>query len=141
MEKVYVENDWYDGPRSGVADFEGKPYRFQANFDDLKGFEDTFKLYPISEEELQLEIEQWCIFVEWNKKYEAGEVGTETHPGHKGINKRYDEIQKLLKNKRKESLGHFVEAKALFEYSEQENRYELTGPCYGVTWKKIETNA
>lgn len=27
-EKVYVENDWYDGPRARVADIDGVPHRF-----------------------------------------------------------------------------------------------------------------
>ena len=27
-ERVYVENDWWDGPRGGIADIQGVPHRF-----------------------------------------------------------------------------------------------------------------
>ncbi len=33
-EKVYVENDWYDGPQAGVADINGAPHRFKATFNE-----------------------------------------------------------------------------------------------------------
>ncbi|TVZ41823.1 hypothetical protein P886_1173 [Alteromonadaceae bacterium 2753L.S.0a.02] len=138
MEKVYVENDWYDGPRKGIADFNGIPHRFVAHFDELKGYEDTFSLFPISSEEFELEIEQWKIYLEWNKKYEAGKVKVETHPGHSGLNQRWDEIEELLKNKREVIPGNAILANAEFGRINQENRYVLTGPCYGVVWKVIE---
>jgi hypothetical protein len=137
MDKVYVENAWYDGPRQGIADFNGKPHRFIANFDELTGYKDTFRLYPIQSEELQLEIEQWSIFVEWNRKYENGEVQVDTHPGHGNINQRYDEIETILKDKRESIPSDYIEAKADFEPIYQQNRYEEQGPCYKVKWKPI----
>jgi len=82
MEKVYVENDWYDGPRSGVADFDGVPHRFVAQFDELSGYLDTFTLFPICPAELALEIEQSNIFLDWNRRYKSGELAAETHPGY-----------------------------------------------------------
>jgi len=141
MEKVYVENDWYDGPRNGIANYKGLPHRFVANFDELKGYEDTFKLFPVTDDELSLEIEQWRIFVEWNKRYESGEAEVDTHPGHGGINQRYDEINKILRPKRKKIPSNAIEAKAIFEDNGQESRYESTGPSYGVEWKSIQQQA
>lgn len=141
VEKVYVENDWYDGPRKGIADFNGVPHRFVAHFDELKGYEDTFSLFPISNEELELEVEQWKIYVEWNKEYEAGKVGVESHPGHGGLIQRWDELEKLLKQKREFIPPNATLAKAEFGRTNQENRYEPTGPCYGVVWKVIKQKA
>ena len=89
MEKVYVENDWYDGPRKGVADLNGVPHRFIAHFKEESGYEDTFFLFPISPDILNLEIEQWRIFTEWNDKYDAGKADTDSHPGHGEINNRW----------------------------------------------------
>ena len=140
MEKVYVENDWYDGPRNGVAYFNGSPHRFIAHFDDLKGYSDTFSLFPISEQELKQEIEQWSIFVEWNKKYEAGEIDTESHPGHGGINRKWDELEKSLSVRRKIIPESAMKAKADFESNNQINRYTIDGPAYVVTWKILNEN-
>ena len=141
MEKVYVENDWYDGPRRGIANYNGLPHRFVANFDELKGCDDTFKIFPVTEEELSLEIEQWKIFVEWNNKYELGEVGTDTHPGHGGINKRWDEIEGVLSPKRNHIPSNALEANANFTQNEQSNRYDLSGPSYGVVWNRVQQKA
>ncbi len=138
VEKVYVENDWYDGPRIGIADFNGVPHRFVAHFEDLKGYEDTFSLFPIAKEELELEVEQWKIYVDWNKKYEDGKAGVETHPGHGGLNQCWDELENLLKQKRESIPGNAILANAEFERIDQENRYEATGPCYGVVWSIIK---
>jgi hypothetical protein len=33
FERVHIELDWYDGPRSGLADIDGEPHYFQAVFD------------------------------------------------------------------------------------------------------------
>ena len=140
MEKVYVENDWYDCPRNGIADFNGTPHRFIAHFEDLKGYSDTFSIFSISDEVLKLEIEQWNIFVDWNNKYEAGEVEINSHPGHGGINKRWDELEKVLSSKREAIPESALKVTAVFEDNNQKNRYEATGPDYGVTWKLSNEN-
>lgn len=134
MEKVYVECVWYDGPRAGVADYNSIPHRFISNFNDIEGYEDTFKLFPISDAELQLEIEQWTIFVDWNSRYEKEDMMADTHPGHGGVNQRYDEIEFFLKEKRKTIPENYIDAKAEFLPIEQQSRYESTGPSYGVNW-------
>jgi hypothetical protein len=33
-ERVYLENDWYNEPRAGMADVFGKPRRFKSFFDE-----------------------------------------------------------------------------------------------------------
>ncbi len=137
MDKVYVENEWYDGPRKGVADFNGVPHRFIAKFNNEKGYLDSFNIFPISEDELQLEIEQWNIYVDWNKKFEAGQVNKDSHPGYPGMNKRWEEIEKLLKLKRGIIPSNAVLVSAAFETINQESRYEVTGPDYGVVWQVI----
>ncbi len=135
MEKVYVENDWYDGPRKGIADFNGKPHRFISNFEDVENGLETFRVFPVTKQELDLEVEQWKIFVEWNNLYESGKVDSDSHPGHGGINKKWDEIEEVLGNKRDQIPETPKIAYAAFESNGQENRYEITGPCYGVTWE------
>lgn len=54
FERVYVELEWYDGPREGVADVDD-----WDRFDDADGY----SVLPVSEDALTLEREQWAIFV------------------------------------------------------------------------------
>jgi hypothetical protein len=69
---VYVENEWYDGPRAGIADVNGLPHRFASQWDEASDeYLDTFLVWPVAPAELALEQEQWAIFVSWNDQYEA----------------------------------------------------------------------
>lgn len=134
MSLVLVENEYYDGPRVGITLINRAAYRFVADFEPDKGYLETFTLYPISESEVELELEQWRIFVDWNNKYEAGTVSTETHPGHGGISSRWDEIELLLEESRKNKSVPSSRATAEFIGNGQEKRYEYNGPSYSVTW-------
>jgi hypothetical protein len=107
FERVYVELDWYDGPRSGLADVNGVPHYFQAVHDDSRpgAPDDVYHVWPASDDALALEREQWAIFVAWNSRYEAGTAATDTHPGLGGIDARYDELTALLTRQRAVSPG------------------------------------
>jgi hypothetical protein len=134
-EHVHVENEWYDGPRAGIADVNGLPHRFVSQFDE-EGDEylGTFLIWPIQAEELSLEQEQWKIFVGWNALYEAGAANTDSHPGHAGVNKRWDELASLLESRRKTVPQNARRARAHMVPLEREGRYESTGPAYRLSW-------
>lgn len=70
--------------------------------------------------------------------YEAGKVGVETHPGHGGVNQRWDELEILLKQKRESIPENATLANAEFRRIDQERRYQKKGPCYGVVWTVIK---
>jgi hypothetical protein len=96
FERVYVELEWYGGPRAGLADVDGKPHYFQGNdWGDAAGA-DEYHVWPASDAVVELEREQWAIFARWNERHEAGTVGPETHAGRGGIDARYDELALLL---------------------------------------------
>lgn len=138
-ERVYVENDWYDGPKAGIADISGLPHRFVSTFEETRDdHSDIFLVWPVDKAELDLEIEQWAIFVEWNTRYEAGNAGTDTHPGHGGISARWDEIQTLLHCARSEVPPAARCALAQKIWTEQEERYALSGPDYCLCWHLLQ---
>ncbi len=137
-ERVYVENEWYDGPRAGVANIDGEPHRFVSQFDEEEDeYLGTFVVWPIDESELALEQEQWQIFVRWNEQYEAGKVGPESHPGHPGTNKRWDEINSLLKTCRVSVPASARRAKAQMSHVDGQQRYALSGPAYRLSWRLL----
>ncbi|MCB1634307.1 MAG: hypothetical protein KDI51_06915 [Xanthomonadales bacterium] len=137
-EHVYVENDWYDGPRAGVANVNGLPHRFISQWDEKEDeYMGTFLVWPIDPEELALEQEQWRIFASWNEQYEAGLVGTDSHPGHPGTNTRWDEIDLQLSARRKSVPSNAKQARAQMIHLEREQRYAPIGPAYQLSWRLL----
>jgi hypothetical protein len=134
-EQVHIENEWYDGPRAGIADIQGTPYRFKSRFDEKADeYLGTYLVWPANTEELALEQEQWAIFVRWNDDYERGIADVETHPGNAGVNKRWAELDALLKDRREIVPGDARRAKADLVRIEREARYTLSGPDYRLRW-------
>ena|SRR5437764_8595944 len=137
-ERVYVENEWYDGPRAGIADFNGIPHRFKSLFDEEED-EDlgTFMVWPVDKEVLDLEIEQWCIFVEWNTLYASGQADTGSHPGHGGRNVRWDEIQAALLQSRSDVPAWAKRARGQLTRIDREVGYAPSGPDYMLSWSLL----
>jgi hypothetical protein len=137
-EHVLVENEWYDGPRAGVANVNGHPHRFVSQWDEEEDeYLGTFLVWPVDAEEVALEQEQWRIFVAWNEQYEAGEVDTATHPGHTGINERWDEIALELASRRETAPSSAKRAKAQMVCLEREQCYAPSGPAYQLSWEVL----
>jgi len=134
-ERVYVENEWYDGPRAGIADINGTPHRFKSLFDEEEDeYLGTFMVWPIDKQVLDLEIEQWRIFVEWNTLYELRQADSDSHPGHGGRNARWDEIEALLKQSRSDVPTWAKRARAEMSGNDREVRYAPSGPAYMLSW-------
>jgi len=133
--RVLVELDWYDGLRAGLAEVGGTVHYFQScNHFDLVD-EVVYRVWPAAEEVVALEREQWAIFVEWNRRYEAGEAGPGDHPGHGGIDARYDELMMLLTPYRQQpAVARHFRAEWRFGPSA---RYEAEGIATWVRWKPI----
>jgi hypothetical protein len=134
-ERVYVETEWYDGPRAGIADVGGVPHRFKSQFDDTEDDHlGTYLVWPVDARVLALEIEQWQIFVVWNDLYESGASTVAAHPGHGGVSVRWDEIQAHLQTDRANVPADARRAKVRMEHLNQERRYAPSGPGYKLCW-------
>jgi hypothetical protein len=88
---------------------------------------DTFLIWPVERQVLELEIEQWRIFVEWNALYESGRADVNSHPGHGGRNARRDEIEALLKPSRTNVPASARRAVAQLCHIDREVRYASSG--------------
>ena len=96
-DRVYMVWDYYDGVRSGIADYDGKPHYFECPFDDeADEYGDSYELYSISDETLELALEQWAIYRAWELKFHSGKESHDPHPGHGGVDSRYDELEDLI---------------------------------------------
>jgi hypothetical protein len=129
-------SDWYDGPRGGLADIAGAPHYFRAVNDYAHPGEpdDECFVWPASQTALVWEREQWAIFVEWNTRYEAGTATPDSHPGHGGIDSRYDELTRLLEPHR--AMPENVRRmKVEWRWPAYPTRYHPNGPHYRARWR------
>ena len=134
-ERVFVENEWWDDPRAGIANINGRPHRFKSLFDEENDdYLGTFLVWPVDQQVLDLEVEQWRIFVEWNRLYEAGEVDTDSHPANGGRNARWDELEKLLQANRVAVPPEARQAVAQFDRLDRDERFAPSGPDYTLRW-------
>ena len=81
FEAVLSIEDYFDEPRSGIAQFHGSPHRFRCVFDELKDeYSNLYRLAPLSEYDAALGIEEWKTFLQWRRAFDRGEVSTGSQP-------------------------------------------------------------
>ena len=96
-ERVYTISDYYDGPRSGVADFHGKPHIYRCQFDSSEdAYTDRFWLMEIDQELFALIMEDWRIWLRWSAAFKANETTLDTHPALPGERARHVELQHAI---------------------------------------------
>jgi hypothetical protein len=119
FELVHTINDWYDGPRAGVADLNGKPHYYECQFDDVKDdWADLFLLAPIDEETFQLVMEDWAIWLRWDKAFREGKTTQETHPALPEDRERHAELAQILVERLVVSPDTEIKARAEFKFGE-----------------------
>jgi hypothetical protein len=96
-EPVYTITDWYDGPRKGVANFDGQPHYYECQW--YAGFEaepGDYLLTPVDAETYQLALEDWAIWQRWEAAFAAGTTPQATHPTLPEDQARHQEMEQLL---------------------------------------------
>ncbi len=69
-ERVHACWDWWDGPVSGVVDYEGAPHLFERRFDDeMDEWSNVYGLIPVTRDEFAWLMQRWQIWLD----YEAAE--------------------------------------------------------------------
>lgn len=81
FELVYVISDYWDQPRSGVADYHGEPHWFENIFDEEHDtYSEDYWLTRLTPEESAMVKEQSEIFLRWRHAFDRGEVDISSHP-------------------------------------------------------------
>ena len=123
MERVYTMTDYYDGPREGIADFEGRPHLYERVFDDEEGPTEFFELREVDADTFALALEAWGIWLRWHEAYHSGTTTIETHPALPEDRARHDQLRALLEPR--------LRAGSSFRVTGQFN-----GPATRVRWTK-----
>jgi len=99
-ELVHTVRDYYDGPRSGVANFGGSPYFYDCVFDEkIDDYSDVFRLTPIDTETFNLALEDWTIWKKWETAFHLGKTDLSTHPCLPNDRQRHLEIEPILEKR------------------------------------------
>lgn len=102
FEAVHTVWDYFDGPRTGLADYRGLPHYFVCQFDTAADdYSDLFTLALVDDETLALALKQWAIWRKWEAAFHTGAATQDSHPGIKGNNATYvayeAEVQERLR--------------------------------------------
>ncbi|WP_422987541.1 hypothetical protein [Undibacterium sp. Ji50W] len=126
LDRILTVNDYYDGPRLGVAELNGVPHIYQAEHDHrTEAHGEHFFLSPIRPDLLALVLEDWQIWLRWNAAYQRGEVSLETHPALPAERDRHEIIESLIGDQLKTDPINHAYYRAHFSY--------LSGEIY-VEW-------
>ena len=97
FEEVFTVTDYYDGPRQGIANFLGSPHFYDCIFSDQKqDFTSVYHLTPVTDQILQLALEDWAIWKRWECAFRSGSTGADTHPALPEDAVRHREIEALV---------------------------------------------
>lgn len=93
-DRVLTINDYYDGPRLGIAELNGLPHIYEAEFDhSSEEYGDTYFLSSVDQALLELVMEDWAIWCRWDDAHSKGEVPPETHPALPQDRARHEELK------------------------------------------------
>ena len=97
FEEVFTVLEYYDGPRTGIANFSGKPHFYDCIWDEARNnYSNRFRLTLIPDHIFDLALEDWSIGERWRSAFRAGETTLESHAALPKDTKRYDEILDVL---------------------------------------------
>jgi hypothetical protein len=119
-EIVHTMTDWYDGARAGIANLNGVPHYYECRWDDTKSrWSEVYLLNKIDDETFQLAIEDWQIWLRWEKAFHEGRTTQETHPALPEDRERHKELEEILARRLVIYEKGIVKAKGEFEYGQQ----------------------
>jgi len=117
-EKVLTVHDYWDGPKSGVANFNGRPHAYECVFDDrLDEWSWFYLLNPMDQGTLQLVMERWQIWLRWVEAHQTGQTTIGTHPALPADRPRWEELTRMLNSKLEVPASSDLAANGEFERS------------------------
>jgi hypothetical protein len=126
-DRVLTVNEYYDGPRLGVAELNGVPQIYEAEFDhSTDEYGDTYFLSPIDPELLALVLEDWAIWCRWDATHKRGEATLASHPALPHERKRHEELKRTIGGRLKSDPMNRLYLKAKFSFSAPEAEWDGT---------------
>ena len=115
-ETVFTITDYYDGPRKGIANYQGNPDLFESIFDEAKdGYSDVFRLTPPDKVSFQLAMEDWEIRRGWEIAFHDIKTDIISHPALPHEAGRHAELKRILDNVLVTDLPRAISRIGVFE--------------------------
>lgn len=117
LERVYTITEWYDGARTGVANYQGQPHYYEClSWEDSPQSADTYALTPLDGDTFQLALEDWDIWLRWQAAFQVGTTTEATHPALPEDQERQVVLRLLLRERLRTQQGLHHMAKGTFHY-------------------------
>lgn len=126
-DRILTVNDYYDGPRLGIAEVHGVAHIYQAEFDhSTEAYGDTYFVSPIDPALLALVLEDWEIWLRWEAAHQRGDVTLESHPALPAERARHEALTSAIGNRLKSDPQNYSYFKAKFSYAKPEAMWQGT---------------
>jgi len=130
---------FYDGgPRSGIADYQGRPHVYESMFEDAPDGADTFLIQAIDDETFRLAVEDWGIWCRWERAFHGGQTTLSTHPALPVERARYDELEAILKPRLEITEERAFRVRGRFEVRRRAEPGLISGAELIVYWMRNE---
>jgi hypothetical protein len=134
-ETVHTVADYYDGPRSGIANFHGAPHVYKSLWDDSEDdWSDAFLLQPVDQETFRLAMEDWAIWNRWMDAFHTGQTTLETHPALPADRLRHDELAAILKPRLEVDSEQAIQVRGRFTVRELPDSHGASAKQWFVIW-------
>ena len=123
-EPVYTDNEYYDGPVFGVAEYDRRPHVYDVQWNSrTQEYGPQCRLAEIEPELLALVLEEWEIWLRWQAAHHAGLATQETHPALPSERPRYESLRAQIGDRLEAKRAGPVLKKAKFRV--RDDRYEV----------------
>jgi hypothetical protein len=134
FEQVFTMTDYYDGPRRGIANFDGRPHAYDAPFNHWEeGYADLYVLRAVDEETFRIALEDWEIWLCWEAAFYAGTATRDTHPALPADRARHDELARSFEARLGALSGPAIRVRGMFRRSAE----HAGPPCLEVQWTPV----
>ena len=118
-EIVHTITDWYDGAREGIAELNGVPHHYKNQWlEGEQNWSDIYFLKPLDAETFALAMEDWEIWLRWEKAFKEGKTTQDTHPALREDRQRHEELLQVLTGRLTVTSEISIRAKAHFLYGQ-----------------------
>ena len=120
FETVYTMTDYWDGPRRGIADYQGSPHRYESQFAESEenNYQDTFLLSPVQPELFAYALQDWEIWRRWESAFHQGKTTIDTHPALPEEREAHERLKAILRDRLRLDPNKILTAQAIFRKRE-----------------------
>jgi len=120
FERVFTMTDYYDGPRRGIANFNGRPHAYYSPFNHWDDqYDELYELRAVDEHIFRLALEDWEIWLRWEAAFYAGTATLDSHPALPPERVRHVELAQSVETRLAALPGPALRARAVFRISKE----------------------